>query len=77
MHTYIHTYIHTVRFVSFLPGMRYYAGNWPISVWLIKRSAYHKLRDNVKTYSGSDGVEGCSRSLVMFGGRGWRVRDGG
>ena len=31
------------RYVSFLPGHRYYAGNWPISVWIIKRSARHKL----------------------------------
>jgi len=31
------------KYVSFLPAMRYYAGNWPISVVLIKRSAYQKL----------------------------------
>eukprot|EP00658_Telonema_sp_P-2_P065326 TRINITY_DN54592_c0_g1_i1.p1 TRINITY_DN54592_c0_g1~~TRINITY_DN54592_c0_g1_i1.p1 ORF type:complete len:193 (+),score=36.21 TRINITY_DN54592_c0_g1_i1:126-704(+) len=26
-----------------LSGCRYYAGNWPISIWMVKSSAYHKL----------------------------------
>jgi hypothetical protein len=31
------------RKVSFLPGMRYYAGNWDTSLWCIKPSAQEKL----------------------------------
>lgn len=30
--------------VSFLVSMRYYAGNWPCSVWLIRKDAVKKLR---------------------------------
>lgn len=30
--------------VSFLPGMRYYAGNWDTTVWCVKPSADEKLR---------------------------------
>ncbi|CRZ16897.1 DUF3556 domain-containing protein [Mycolicibacterium neworleansense] len=32
------------RKVSFLPGMRYYAGNWDTTVWCVKPSADEKLR---------------------------------
>lgn len=32
------------RHVSFLLSMRYYAGNWAFSVWLVKREALDKLR---------------------------------
>merc|ERR1712232_1431028 len=28
---------------SFLTSMKYYAGNWPCSVWLVKKSAWHKF----------------------------------
>lgn len=31
------------RAVSFLPAMRYYAGNWAYSVWLFRGSSYRKL----------------------------------
>jgi hypothetical protein len=31
------------RKVSFLPGMRYYAGNWDTSLWCIKPSAQEKM----------------------------------
>ena len=31
------------RKVSFLPGMRYYAGNWDTSLWCIKPSANEKI----------------------------------
>ena len=31
------------KYVSFLVAMRYYAGNWPGSVWLVKKSAWSKL----------------------------------
>jgi hypothetical protein len=33
--------------VSFLMSMRYYAGNWPFSIWLFKGECHRKL-DNVK-----------------------------
>jgi Transmembrane protein of unknown function (DUF3556) len=32
------------RRVSFLPGMRYYAGNWDTTVWCVKPSADEKFR---------------------------------
>ena len=33
------------RKVSFLPGMRYYAGNWDTSLWCVKPSAHVKMDD--------------------------------
>lgn len=36
------------RKVSFLIGMRYYAGNWDTSMWLLKPSAVTKLDKHVK-----------------------------
>jgi len=35
------------RKVSFLPGMRYYAGNWDTGLWCIKPSADHKIANGV------------------------------
>lgn len=35
------------RKVSFLPGMRYYAGNWDVTLWCIKPSAAAKIEANV------------------------------
>ena len=35
------------RKVSFLPGMRYYAGNWDTSLWCIKPSADAKIAEDV------------------------------
>ncbi|HEX4390560.1 MAG TPA: DUF3556 domain-containing protein [Mycobacterium sp.] len=35
------------RKVSFLPGMRYYAGNWDTTLWCIKPSAEAKIADGV------------------------------
>ena len=35
------------RKVSFLPGMRYYAGNWDTTLWCIKPSAEAKIANNV------------------------------
>jgi Transmembrane protein of unknown function (DUF3556) len=35
------------RKVSFLPGMRYYAGNWDTTLWCIKPSAEAKISNNV------------------------------
>jgi hypothetical protein len=31
------------RLVSFLVAMRYYAGNWPYSIWLFRGDSYRKL----------------------------------
>jgi hypothetical protein len=39
------------RRISFLMSMRYYAGNWPFSVWLFKGESYRKL-DRVKKAAG-------------------------
>ncbi len=39
------------RKVSFLPGMRYYAGNWDTTLWCIKPSADEKIDDNVVAIS--------------------------
>jgi hypothetical protein len=39
------------RKVSFLPGMRYYAGNWDTTLWCIKPSAEAKIADGVVTIS--------------------------
>lgn len=33
--------------VSFLPAMRYYAGNWPTSVWLFASGAEQRYQDSV------------------------------
>jgi hypothetical protein len=35
------------RKVSFLPGMRYYAGNWDTGLWCVKPSAAEKIEKNV------------------------------
>lgn len=35
------------RKVSFLPGMRYYAGNWDTTLWCIRPSADAKIREGV------------------------------
>jgi hypothetical protein len=35
------------RKVSFLPGMRYYAGNWDTGLWCIKPSAEQKIGNNI------------------------------
>jgi hypothetical protein len=35
------------RKVSFLPGMRYYAGNWDTGLWCIKPSAEQKIGENI------------------------------
>ena len=35
------------RKVSFLPGMRYYAGNWDTTLWCIKPSAEAKIADGI------------------------------
>ncbi len=35
------------RKVSFLPGMRYYAGNWDTGLWCVKPSASEKIEKNI------------------------------
>ncbi|OBI73019.1 DUF3556 domain-containing protein [Mycobacterium sp. E740] len=35
------------RKVSFLPGMRYYAGNWDTGLWCVKPSAAAKIEQNI------------------------------
>lgn len=35
------------RKVSFLPGMRYYAGNWDTTLWCIKPSGAAKISENI------------------------------
>ncbi|MDF2828915.1 MAG: hypothetical protein K0R01_2198 [Mycobacterium sp.] len=35
------------RKISFLPGMRYYAGNWDTSLWCLKPSASAKIEEHV------------------------------
>jgi uncharacterized membrane protein YhdT len=35
------------RKVSFLPGMRYYAGNWDTSLWCVKPSAAEKITNGI------------------------------
>ena len=35
------------RKVSFLPGMRYYAGNWDTTLWCIKPSAEQKIANGI------------------------------
>ncbi|OAN41534.1 DUF3556 domain-containing protein [Mycolicibacterium iranicum] len=35
------------RKVSFLPGMRYYAGNWDTSLWCVKPSAAEKITSGI------------------------------
>jgi hypothetical protein len=37
------------RAISFLPGMRYYAGNWDTTLWCVKPSALAKIDANVVT----------------------------
>jgi Transmembrane protein of unknown function (DUF3556) len=39
------------RKVSFLPGMRYYAGNWDTTLWCIKPSAEAKIAESIVAIS--------------------------
>ncbi len=39
------------KYISFLVAMRYYAGNWPIGMWLIKPSAEEKIEKHVRKVS--------------------------
>ena len=35
------------RKISFLPGMRYYAGNWDTTLWCVKPSAAAKIEQGI------------------------------
>jgi len=37
--------------ISFLLAMRYYAGNWPVSVWLFRAGSYRKLDQSLRKTS--------------------------
>jgi hypothetical protein len=65
--------------ISFLMAMRYYAGNWPFSVWLFKGESDRKL-DRVKQATKGLPLEQLSRfydrsTAVALGSRlvGWRL----
>jgi hypothetical protein len=45
------------RLVSFLVSMRYYAGNWPTSVWCFRAGAEERLAACVPTASAPPGVQ--------------------
>ena len=36
--------------VSFLPAMRYYAGNWGMGIWLFKGESHRKLHAKMGAY---------------------------
>ena len=68
------------RRVSFLPGMRYYAGNWDTSLWCMKASASAKLEAGIvsiaavpasqleRIYGGLEGAH-----MAMFSGYAFRA----
>ncbi|MDN5745613.1 MAG: DUF3556 domain-containing protein, partial [Nocardioidaceae bacterium] len=68
------------RLVSFLPGMRYYAGNWDTSLWCMKASASAKLESGIvsiaavpasqleRIYGGLEGAH-----MAMFSGYAFRA----
>ena len=39
------------KYVSFLASMRYYSGNWPIGIWLIKARVESKIEKNIRKIS--------------------------
>eukprot|EP00927_Polykrikos_kofoidii_P054317 TRINITY_DN48749_c0_g1_i1.p1 TRINITY_DN48749_c0_g1~~TRINITY_DN48749_c0_g1_i1.p1 ORF type:complete len:581 (-),score=52.78 TRINITY_DN48749_c0_g1_i1:170-1912(-) len=45
---------------SFLTSMKYYAGNWPATAWLVRRDAWHKLE---KLYTLADFFPNQMRAL--------------
>jgi Transmembrane protein of unknown function (DUF3556) len=38
--------------VSFLPSMRYYAGNWPTTLWCFRKGTEHRLNEHIVKASG-------------------------
>ena len=47
--------------VSFLPSMRYYAGNWPTTMWLFKPEAYERLDTTITKVA-----KGSEKQLRLF-----------
>jgi len=47
--------------LSFLPSMRYYAGNWPVSAWLFRPGALEKIDERIVSVSRTP-----MRQLAMF-----------
>ena len=39
------------QYISFLAAMRYYAGNWPIGIWLVKDKVEAKIEKNIRKVS--------------------------
>ncbi|MFI9803120.1 DUF3556 domain-containing protein [Streptomyces sp. NPDC052301] len=65
--------------VSFLPSMRYYAGNWATSLWCFRKGTEHRLGEHVVKASGLP-VEQLTRlygaeaaELVLHQGLAWRA----
>lgn len=62
--------------VSFLLAMRYYAGNWPYSIWLFKGESYRKLKklkgssgwlsDQLGHFYDESVVEGVKSRIMAF-----------
>ncbi len=62
--------------VSFLLSMRYYAGNWPYSIWLVRKDARHKMRhaqgiskwlsEQLGAFYDTEVVEGVLSRMVAF-----------
>lgn len=66
------------RRISFLMAMRYYAGNWPFSIWLFRGESYEKLEQVKKTSAWiPDQVERFSdretAAAAFSRGLGWRL----
>ncbi|MFF9813086.1 DUF3556 domain-containing protein [Streptomyces sp. NPDC014006] len=65
--------------VSFLPSMRYYAGNWATSLWCFRKGTEHRLGEHIVKASGLP-VEQLTRlygaeaaELVLHQGLAWRA----
>ncbi|WP_316759634.1 DUF3556 domain-containing protein [Streptomyces herbicida] len=65
--------------VSFLPSMRYYAGNWATSLWCFRKGTEHRLNEHIVKASGLP-VDQLTRlygaeaaELVLHQGLAWRA----
>ncbi|MFI5688734.1 DUF3556 domain-containing protein [Streptomyces sp. NPDC051636] len=65
--------------VSFLPSMRYYAGNWPTSLWCFRKGTEQRLNEHIVKASGLP-VDQLTRlygadaaELVLHQGLAWRA----
>ena len=57
--------------LSFLPGMRYYAGNWDTTLWCIKPSAEQKIAELNASGKWSDPIV----TQVVPADRFWRAEE--